>query len=193
MRCLLLLVLLALAPALRAADAPAAPAAPAAAPAPVPGPGEEMGLLVDFVEIGRVDRSVPRGISMVDLLNLSPHVLDVVVGEGSATLQPKERLIARVKSGDQTVTVTTREKGVDPMEGRLHLDDGVRYELALAYGAVPKVKAELASPGIDSDPAASGADVAPLPEGDAQAAKPKRGEPRRKAGGKVDIGRRPRR
>ena len=207
MRLSLVLAVIALAsasaPVPRAAAAPAS-AAPAQASAQAtpaasaPGPGEEMALLVDFVEIGRVDRSVPRGISMVDLLNLSPHVLDVVVGDGSATLQPKERLIARVKSGDQTVTVSTREKGIDPMEGRLHLDDGVRYELALAYGAVPKVTSELAQPGIDSDPATLGDDIAPRPRDLGPAGSPQREprdarEPRRKGGGKVDVGRRPRR
>jgi hypothetical protein len=180
--------LVVLAAALGLALAPSAAAQAAAAPAPAPAPGEEMALLVDFIEIGRVDRSVPRDIAMVDLLNLSPHVLDVQVGEGSATLQPKERIIARVAAGDQPVTVTTREKGVDPMEGRVHLDGGVRYEMALAYGAVPKIDAQMAHPGID--PALPGSDkIAPAP-GEPQKADRPRGEPRRGRGGKVDVGRR---
>jgi hypothetical protein len=176
-------------------------------PPSTPGEGEEMALLADFVEIGRVERSIAHDLAMVDLLNLSPHVLDVVVGDGAATLQPKERMIARVKAGDANVSVATREKGVDPMEGRLHLEPGVRYELAFAYGAVPKVQAEMATPGVDATqpspasagaagrPAAAGmpaADVAPMPREASQPQQPRK-EPRRTKGGKVDLGRHPRR
>lgn len=161
---------------------------------PVAGGNEQMALMADFVEVGRVDRSLPRDIAMVDLVNLSPHVLDVIIGDGAATLQPKERLIARVKSGDQLVTVNTREKTIAPMEGRLRLDSGLRYELALAYGAVPHERADMALPGIDPD-GSGGADIAPRPPGGLDGAaqppsRPRAEPPRRGKGGKVDVGRR---
>lgn len=181
MKLVLLAAALLLAPSLPAADAPAS--------APPASGSEQLALLADFVELGRVDRSVPRDMAMVDLVNVSPHVLDIVIGESGATLQPKERIIARVKAGPQAVTVTTREKGIAPMEGRLQLDAGLRYELALAFGPVPKMSADLA-PALDSQD--GGAAIAPKPEGSgaaATSAEPRK-EPRRTRGGKVDVGRR---
>ena len=166
-------------------------ASPAIRAAEPPASGEHA-LLADFVEIGRVDRSLPRDLAMVELYNMSTQVLDVVVGEGSATLQPKDRLIARVAAGDRDVTVRSRQAGVPNMEGRVRLEAGVRYELALTYGLVPAVEAPIATPGVDvapmtpSAPGSPQAGSAAAPRDAGQADR----QPRRTKSGRVDIGRR---
>lgn len=175
----------------------AAPSARAAAATPVPTAGPASGpdrkaILVDFVEYGRVDRSVARDLALVDVVNLSEHVLDFAIGEGSSTLKPGERVIARVKQGDPAVKVSARAPGIEPVEGSLHVEAGLHYELALGYGKVPEgvasADASAGSPAPDGSP-----QIAPKPPGAAGATTAAPGAPRRTKGGKVDIGRRTRR
>jgi len=146
--CILVLASCAPPAALAAAGGPVSSRAPA-----VEVPGAE--LLADFVEIGTV-RS--REGALVELVNMSPLTLDVVIGPGSATLQPDDRLFAGVEPGDVPVKVTAREDSDTLLDGDLQVEPGRKYQLAFAYGVPRSREAEaVARHGEDETPATTAA------------------------------------
>ena len=194
------LALLAVPLASGASCAVAAEALAAASPAAVPAQGGENALLADFVELP-ASRTMRRDAALVELVNMSALTLDVSFGPGSASLEPKQRMLAGVQPGDVAIKVTGRKVSAAPLEGDLHVEGGKHYELAFAYGPVSAGDAKSvlapATGGTAPTPAAGDASdgvaiaappgPAPLP---GAAAVPTRRERRR--GEHVDVGRKKR-
>ncbi len=146
------------------------------------------GLMVDFVELSSSDRSVPRTVAMVELVNESTMRLDVVIGPSGVSLEPKERVIARLPAGDVTAVIKAPSRGdVAPLEGPVRVEGGHRYELAFGFGPVTVTAADI-QPGLDSGAprpaAADGELIAPKPASATQA-RPASGSGKQK----VDVGR----
>ena len=114
--------------------------APAAAPMPAAAAGTENALLADFVELP-ASRTMRRDAALVELVNMSTLTLDVSFGPGSASLDPKQRMLAGVQPGDVAVKVTGRNVAATPLQGDLHIEGGRHYELAFAYGPGPAADA----------------------------------------------------
>jgi hypothetical protein len=146
-------------------------------------------LLVDFVELSSTDRSVARNQAMVELVNESPMRLDVVIGPSGVSLEPKERVIARLPAGDVTATVKAPARtDIAPLEGPVRVEGGHRYELAFGFGPVAVVAADL-QPGLDAGATSAHAATA----GEVIAPKPMTATPARPSSSsgkqKVEIGR----
>lgn len=156
--------------------AAAAVAAPVVAARP---DGRAAGILTgDFVEVGPLGAGVGRSQAVVQLVNESGSVLDVVLGEGSATLQPKDVMLARATPGEVSLTAKSRTDGEDVLEGKLRVEAGRRYVLAFLRMSPEELEAGDPTPSsaAAADPAAAGAERRP--------------EPPRTRKGRVDIGRR---
>ena len=141
--------------------------------------GRAAGILAgDFVEVGPLGSGVGRSQAVVQLVNESGSVLDVVLGEGSATLQPKDVMLARAAPGEVTLTAKSRTDAADTLEGKLRVEAGRRYVLAFLRVSPEELEAGEATPtsAAAADPAAEGVE--------------RRAEPPRTRKGRVDIGRR---
>ena len=145
-------------------------------------------LLADFVEITS-RAALRRDAALIDLVNMSPIVLDVHIGEGATSLKPGERMLAGVQPGRGLVKVIGQDVPTGALEGDLEIEGGRHYELAFAYDIPPTMPAESAVGPSTGDTAATSASAA-TDEPPALKAAPASRSGKPGKSGKVGVGRR---
>ena len=174
-----------------------APAVPAhAEDAPMAAkPETRMALTGDFVELGTGHPGISRKHAAVEIVNRSPHPIDVKLGHGSGRVEPGKTLFVRMEPGQQPLEVSSPATPGDRLEATLTLEKGRAYALGVAWEAVLIGDA----PRRDVVPAATGSAAAGKGEGEpaevaktqTQAAGGKKGASweKKTKSGRVDIGR----
>ena len=141
-------------------------------------------LVGDFVDLGPGSRGMGRSPSqpqsIVRLVNETGGTVDVTLGVGSATLEPKQVLLARVDPGDVAVHAVVRGRAGEPLDGVVRVERGHSFALFFA----------MRSP--DDAGASAGAVGAPAGEAMEPVSGKRASSPRKTKSGRVDIGRRPR-
>jgi hypothetical protein len=121
---------------------------------------EGMLLAGDFVEKGYLSPGVSKAQALVDLVNVTDVAIDVVFGEGTATLEPRGHLLVRADAGDVALRASIPGHPEQDLEGRLQVERGLRY--AITLGFVPAAEARPAEPSLEADHGAT-APAAPAP------------------------------
>ena len=134
-------------------------------------------LLGDFIEVGYVQRGIPRDHAVVELVNETAFELDVTLGQGAATLQPRETMFARILPGAVPILVVARNEGQDRLEGDLQVEQARHYRVSFAWGRV-RITDDGVEPMDTPRQVAPGVPSASSPRGS-----------RRGRDGKVEIGR----
>jgi hypothetical protein len=166
-----------------------------AADAPPGKPETRMALTGDFVELGAHHPGVSRKHAAVEIVNRSPHPIDVKLGHGSGRVEPGKTLFVRMDPGEQPLELSSPAAPGDQLAATLTLQKGKSYALGVAWEEVLVGEA----PGKPQVPAASGSaaaskakgEPAPAAKTQTQAAGGKKGAgwEKKTKSGRVDIGR----
>ena len=160
-----------------------------------------LALTGDFVEMGPALSGASRSLAMIDFVNASGLELNVVFGEGTATLKPQDHLLVHAQPGDTPLRVTAPAKPDQLIDGALQVERGLRYQVVFDYGPVPTEDledggttqplsdrvggAQAPSPGSTAPPSTTSKE--PPTKAATKAAKI---DSKRKRNGHVDVGRR---
>ncbi len=158
-------------------------------------PETTMALTGDFVELGAGHPGISREHAAVEIVNRSPHPIDVKLGYGSGRIEPGKTLYVRMEPGEQPLEVSSPAAPGDRLEAALTLEKGRAYALGIAWeevliGDAPRREVVPAA----ADSAAAGkskGEPADVAKTQTQAAGGKKGASWKKKtkSGRVDIGR----
>jgi hypothetical protein len=175
---LLALPLLAASSSLALAQSPEAAAPPAQA-----APATRLALTGDFVELGVVRSGVSRSRASIEVVNRSPHPLDVRLGLGAGRVEAGRSLLVRIEAGALPLEVTSPALPGEVLAGELQVERGTHYALGLAWQRVL-----VEGGGAAATPADAQASPPPARQPAAAAEGASKGK-NTKSSGRVDIGR----
>lgn len=162
--------------------------APAAAPAET-----RMALTGDFIELGTGHPGISRSRAAVEIVNRSPHPIDVKLGHGAGRVDPGKTLYVRIEPGDQPLELSSPAAPGDVLGATLNLQSGRAYALGVAWEEVllGDAPARMPSPPAAAQAVETKAPAAAAAQVQTKATDGKKGASWRKKtkSGRVDIGR----